>query len=180
MRILGVDPGSRIMGYGIIDAEKQTVSHVTSGCIRLKSEPLPQRLKIIFQQLEFVIQAYQPQQLSIEQVFVSKNVDAALKLGHARGTAICVAVLSDLEIFEYTPRQIKQAVVGKGSADKLQVQHMVKILLNLTGKLQVDTSDALAIALTHHYLNHTANMIGMGSANSNYPHTLKVRGGRLR
>ena len=149
IRIIGIDPGSRITGVGVIDSDGRYNKHVYSTCVRMGKESFPDRLGIIFRGITDVIQTYQPTQMSIEQVFVSNNPSSALKLGQARGAAICAGVMSDLEVHEYSARAVKQSVVGKGSADKDQVQHMVKILLNLSGKLQIDTSDALAVALSH-------------------------------
>ena len=148
-RIIGIDPGSRIMGIGIIDSDGRYNKHVFSTCVRMGKESFPERLGIIYRAITDVIQTHQPQQMSIEDVFVSNNPSSALKLGQARGAAICAGVINGLEVHEYTARAVKQSVVGKGSADKDQVMHMVKILLNLSGKLQVDTSDGLAIALCH-------------------------------
>ncbi len=157
LRILGIDPGSIITGYGVIDASSQQVHAIDFGCVRAGKGPFPERLKLIFQQLTEVIERYSPACLAIENVFVSRNADSALKLGQARGAAICAAVSRDLPVAEYSPREIKQAVVGKGSADKVQVQHMVKILLNLDAIPQVDASDALATSICHwhHYQTHT-------------------------
>jgi len=146
-RIIGIDPGSRIMGIGVLDSDGRYNKHVYSNCVRMGKESFPERLGIIYRAITEVIQTYQPQQMSIEDVFVSNNPSSALKLGQARGAAICAGVIAGLDVHEYTARAVKQS--GKGSADKDQVQHMVKILLNLSGKLQVDTSDALAIALCH-------------------------------
>ncbi len=151
-RILGIDPGSRITGYGIIAAETDRNHHLASGCIRLQDESLPQRLKQIFQSIEGIVQQYEPQELAIERVFMHHNADSALKLGQARGVAICAAVMHGLTVHEYAPRQIKQAVVGGGAAAKFQVQHMVKILLALAQTPPEDASDALAVALCHSHV----------------------------
>lgn len=152
-RILGIDPGSRITGYGIVDVEGQQVRYVDSGCIRLAEESMPIRLMMIHQGIGELVQRYRPQEFAIEEIFVHKNPNSALKLGQARGVALCAAVLAQLPISEYAAKSIKQAVVGKGAADKTQVQYMVKLLLNQTGKIQSDAADALAVALTHaHYL----------------------------
>jgi len=148
-RILGIDPGSRVTGFAIIDHNKQKSQHITSGCIRTEGADFPQRLGIIFQDISTIINQYQPTEMSIEQVFMAKNAGAALKLGQAKGAAICAAINANLAVYEYAPRLVKQAVVGKGSADKQQVQQMVKILLNLQGNLLLDQSDAIAIALCH-------------------------------
>ena len=140
-RVLAIDPGSRVTGYGIIDVLGQEVRYVDSGCIRLADEEMPLRLMMIHQGISELIRTYRPQEFAIEAIFVHKNPASALKLGQARGVAICAA------------KSIKQAVVGKGGAEKTQVQHMVKILLNRSGVIQSDAADALAVALTHaHHL----------------------------
>lgn len=148
-RIMGIDPGSRITGIGIVDSDGRNSQHIYSTCLRLGNAPFPQRLGTIYQEIERIIQAFQPDQMAIEDVFLARNPSSALKLGQARGAAICASVVNGLPVYEYSAREIKQAVVGKGNADKLQVQHMVKLLLNLAGKLQPDTADGLAIALSH-------------------------------
>jgi crossover junction endodeoxyribonuclease RuvC len=155
LRILGIDPGSIVTGYGIIDSDGAHSIHVASGPLRVKADSLPERLKLIFEGITRVIQEYRPQAVAIEKVFMNRNADSALKLGQARGAAIAAAVMQDMPVSEYTPRHIKQAVVGKGSAAKEQVQHMVKILLNHPGELQSDEADALAVALTHGHIGGT-------------------------
>jgi len=155
MRILGIDPGSRITGIGIIESDGRYSKHVFSTCIRLGNASFPDRLGKIYQEIELIIREFQPQQMAIEDVFLSKNPSSALKLGQARGAAICATVMQGVPVFEYSAREIKQAVVGKGNADKSQVQQMVKILLNLQGKIQADTADGLAIALSHAHVGAT-------------------------
>ncbi|HIQ14636.1 MAG TPA: crossover junction endodeoxyribonuclease RuvC [Leucothrix sp.] len=155
MRIIGTDPGSRITGIGIIESDGRYSQHVFSTCIRLGNDAFPIRLGKIYKEIESIIQEYQPQQMAIEDVFLSKNPSSALKLGQARGAAICATVMQSVPVFEYSAREIKQAVVGKGNADKSQVQQMVKILLNLQGKIQADTADGLAIALSHAHVGST-------------------------
>lgn len=148
--ILGIDPGSLKTGFGIINTVGSKNEYIGSGVIRLPAEsPLPARLKIIFRSLIEIIEEYQPQQMAVEQVFVSKSAGSALKLGQARGAAIVAGVHSDLEVFEYEARKVKQSVVGTGAADKFQVQHMVKHLLRLSATPQEDAADALAVALCH-------------------------------
>ncbi|PCI20708.1 MAG: crossover junction endodeoxyribonuclease RuvC [Piscirickettsiaceae bacterium] len=156
MRILGIDPGSRVTGYGVIDVVGREAKYVDSGCIRTGGGALPDRLKKIYQGTQEIIQHYKPQEMAIEQVFMGRNADSALKLGQARAAAICAVFDDDMVVFEYAARQIKQALVGKGSADKTQVQHMVKILLKLQGNPQMDASDALAAALCHMHRDQTA------------------------
>ncbi len=158
-RILGIDPGSRVTGYGIVDVEGSRNSHVTHGCIKTTEADFARRLGEIFSGLSGVIRQFEPDEVAIEDVFVSKNAASALKLGQARGAAICAAVQCGCEVFEYTPRLVKQSIVGKGSAEKEQVQHMVKIMLNLREKIPMDASDALGIALTHAHLHATRSLI---------------------
>ena len=157
MRILGIDPGSRITGFGVIEIVEGKISYVTSGCIRVQGKALPERLKSIFNSVSEIVSDYRPDQLAIEQVFVKNNVDSALKLGQARGAAICAAVTREVEVFEYTPTQIKKAIVGKGHADKAQMQFMVRAILKLPGLPQEDAADALACALCH---RHTSESLG--------------------
>ena len=149
MIILGIDPGSRITGYGLIENHANRLHYIDSGCLKIKGDNLAQKLGYIFQHLSEVISQHQPQQMSIESVFMHKNVDSALKLGQARGAAICAGYQAGLDVFEYAPREIKLAIVGKGGAQKEQVKHMVCHLLSLKQELQMDESDALAIALCH-------------------------------
>jgi crossover junction endodeoxyribonuclease RuvC len=153
-RILGIDPGSRITGIGIIDTDGRRNQHVFSTCLRLGDASFPERLGTIFSELSRIIREYQPLEMAIESVFVSNNPASALKLGQARGAAICAGVIAGLPVAEYSPKEVKQATVGKGGADKAQVQHMVKLLLSLQGRLQVDTADALAVALCHAHASH--------------------------
>ncbi len=153
IRILGIDPGSRLTGYGVIDCDGGQSRYVASGCVRLAAGPLPARLKVIFESVGELIDRYQPTQFAVEQVFVSRNPDSALKLGQARGAAICAGVLRDLPVSEYTPREVKLAIVGRGGAEKSQVQHMIMALLELNACPQSDAADALAVALCH---SHTA------------------------
>ena len=148
-RVLGIDPGSRITGYGIIDMNGRHNIYVVSGCVRTESEHLPDRLKIIFESLREIIAAYRPDQMAIERVFMHRNADSALKLGQARGAAICAGVTHSMPVTEYTPKEIKQAIVGKGGAAKTQVQHMIRALLSLSDVPQADAADALAVALCH-------------------------------
>jgi crossover junction endodeoxyribonuclease RuvC len=151
MRILGVDPGSVITGYGLIDQRDRQSYYVTSGCIRVGKKSFAERLSVIFEDLSVLIEKYQPTLLAIEQVFVHKNVASALKLGQARGVAIVAAARQGLPLAEYSPRQIKKAIVGYGAAEKNQVQQMVQMLLGLSGLPQADAADALAVALCHAY-----------------------------
>lgn len=149
MIILGIDPGSRITGYGVIARKAGKLAYVASGCIRVKEGELAGRLDQIYRGVSEIIAEFSPQQFAIEQVFMARNPDSALKLGQARGAAIVAATQASLPVAEYSARQIKQAVVGKGSAEKTQVQHMVRHLLSLPGTPQADAADALAVALCH-------------------------------
>lgn len=150
IRILGIDPGSRITGYGIIDSDGRRSIHVASGCIRTAgSEGMPARLQAIFRAVQQLMADYHPAAVAVEQVFVARNPDSALKLGQARSAAICATFDVGAEVYEYAARAVKQAVVGLGHADKAQVSHMVAVLLNHREALQVDASDALAVALCH-------------------------------
>lgn len=160
--ILGIDPGSRLTGYGIVADTPQGLRYIASGSIRANAENFPERLKQIFDGVTELVKQFQPDQLAIEQVFVHKNADSALKLGHARGAAICAAQAAGLPVYEYAARQVKQAIVGKGSAEKGQVQHMVKILLGVTGSMQIDASDALGVCLCHAHYQQTRRRLQQG------------------
>ncbi len=149
VRILGVDPGSRITGFGIIQVARGRARYVASGCLRLGAGPMSERLAEIFSHMSAIVNEYRPQQMAIESVFVRLNPSSALKLGQARGVAIAAAVAAGLPVAEYSPTAVKQAVVGTGRADKAQVQHMVARLLALGGPPQADAADALAVALCH-------------------------------
>ena len=163
--ILGVDPGSRITGYGIIECSGRRQTYLGSGCIRTSGDDLSQRLKIIFDGLSEIIRQYQPDQFAIERVFMAKNADSALKLGQARGAAIVAATNADLSVAEYSATQIKNAVVGTGRAKKEQVQHMVQHLLKLPAAPQADAADALGVALCHyHTIQSLAAMSGQAKS----------------
>ena len=149
MRILGIDPGLRITGFGVIDKQGQQLAYVASGCIKTPDGELPERLKVILSSLGEVIAQHQPDQVAVEKVFVNVNPQSTLLLGQARGAAICAAVLANLQVAEYTALQVKQAVVGNGHADKEQVQQMVQRLLKLSGTPSPDAADALACAMAH-------------------------------
>jgi crossover junction endodeoxyribonuclease RuvC len=169
-RIIGIDPGSRCTGYGVIDSDGLRHLYVTSGFVKITGDELPERLGMIFSEISLIIEKWRPKTMGIEQVFMNKNADSALKLGQARGAAICAATHAMLEVGEYTPRAIKKAVVGNGAADKQQIQQMMKLLLKLDFEPQSDEADGLAIALCH--ANHMQmKMLGIAS---------KVRGGRWR
>jgi len=162
-RILGIDPGSRCTGVGIIEVDDDGRSrHLYSAPLDLLAElSFPDRLRRLLTELTAVMDAYRPDEVAIEQVFMARNPDSALKLGQARGAAISAVVLRDLPIHEYAAREVKLAVVGTGGADKSQVQHMVSALLGLQGRLQADAADALAVALTHAHLRVTSARLGV-------------------
>jgi crossover junction endodeoxyribonuclease RuvC len=149
VRILGVDPGLRVTGFGIIEKSGSKLLYVTSGCVRSGAGDLSARLKTILDGLAEVIATNQPHEVAIEKVFVNVNPQSTLLLGQARGTAICAAVLAGLPVAEYTALQVKQSVVGKGHAAKGQVQHMIRRLLALPGDPSPDAADALACAICH-------------------------------
>jgi crossover junction endodeoxyribonuclease RuvC len=155
MLVLGVDPGSLVTGYGIVRKENDRLIHVDGGKISFpQGLPFHQRIHRIFNALIEIIQVYRPNDMSIEDIFFAKNVKSALKIGHVRGAALVAALQCGVKVFEYTPLQIKQSVVGYGRATKEQVRSMVKIILRLDAPLSLDTSDALAIAICHlHWVN---------------------------
>jgi crossover junction endodeoxyribonuclease RuvC len=162
--ILGIDPGSRVTGYGLINAVGNKLEYVDCGCVRTETDSQPERLKIIFNELCLVIEKYSPQEAAIEEVFMGRNASSALKLGQARGSAMVACLSHGLPVAEYSARKVKQAVVGAGGADKLQVQHMVKALLSISDKIAEDAADGLAIAICH--ANTQTSMIKMAGAKS--------------
>jgi crossover junction endodeoxyribonuclease RuvC len=149
VRVLGIDPGSQATGFGVVDATGPRLTYVASGVIRTGDGDFSARLCEIFRCVRAVVAEYRPDEIAIEKVFVNRNPDSALKLGQARGAAICGTADSQAEVFEYATRQIKQAVVGAGNAEKAQVQLMMKSLLKLDGPLAADAADALAAAVCH-------------------------------
>ena len=182
MRILGIDPGLRITGYGVIERSGTTLTYVASGTIRIPSGgELPQRLKAILDGLSEVIGSYRPDNAVVEKVFVNANPQSTLLLGQARGAAICALVLAQLPVAEYTALQIKQAVAGHGKAQKSAVQEMVRRLLKLSGTPGADSADALAAAICHtNHLGAQAALAGQASAGGSLGLLgLKVRRGRL-
>ena len=160
IRILGIDPGSRRTGYGVIDVAGSKIAYISSGIIRLPEKSLPDRLKIIFDGVSEIIEQYHPQHMGIEEVFFAKDPRAALKLGQARGAAIVAGVNAGLPVGEYSARSVKQAVVGTGAADKHQVQVMIKQLLKLSQSPSEDAADALAVAICHAHSMHTNAALG--------------------
>lgn len=155
IRILGIDPGSRLTGYGVVELRGDRAIAITNGCLRVGDGELALRLKQIHLGIQQLIDEFQPEEAAIESVFVHRNVESALKLGQARGTAITAISLKDIPVFEYAPTVIKKSVVGRGNASKPQVQHMVSAILGLQKALQSDAADALAVALCHGHVRNT-------------------------
>jgi crossover junction endodeoxyribonuclease RuvC len=149
LKILGLDPGLRVTGYGVIEKSGAVLTYITSGCIKSPTGELPDRLKNILESVQEVISRFAPGEVAVEKVFVNVNPQSTLLLGQARGAAICAAVAQNLPVSEYTALQVKQAVVGNGHATKEQVQEMVKRLLKLSGYPSADAADALACAICH-------------------------------
>lgn len=151
--VLGIDPGSRTTGYGLVKVSNGKTAYLDSGCIRIvkpnESLPLADRLRIIFDAISNLIADHRPDEVAIEKVFLSKNADSALKLGQARGVAIVAAAVHNLDVAEYSALEVKKSVVGTGRATKEQVQHMVTAILTLNRSPQADAADALAVALCH-------------------------------
>ncbi len=170
MKILGLDPGLRVTGYGVIEKIGATLTYITSGCIKSPDGELPDRLKNILNSVQEVIARYAPGEVAVEKVFVNVNPQSTLLLGQARGAAICAAVAQNLPVSEYTALQVKQAVVGNGHATKEQVQEMVKRLLKLSGYPSADAADALACAICH---AHGGALGGMSTRG------YRIKGGRL-
>ncbi len=163
-RILGLDPGSRVTGFAVLDCHAGQISYVASGGIRAEGSDFPARLQQIFKGVAQLVEEHQPDEVAIERVFMHRNADSALKLGQARGAALSGTFSVPASVFEYAPREIKQAVVGTGAAEKTQVQLMVKRLLKLTGELGADAADALAIALCHAHSRRLRSLLGAAGA----------------
>lgn len=170
IRIMGIDPGSRFTGFGIIDIDGNRLIYQTSGHIKVTGDSVPDKLGIIFSNITELLHQYSPDEAAIEKVFMHRNPDSALKLGQARGAAITAVVNNNCNVAEYSATQIKQSVVGKGNASKDQIQHMIKSILNLGSTLQEDAADALAIAVCHSHHRNLLNGTGVYKG---------VRGGRL-
>jgi len=170
VRILGIDPGLQVTGFGVIEKRGARLAYVTSGCVKTRPGGLAERLGVILDGLAEVIAAHAPQVAAVEKVFVNANPQSTLALGQARGTAICAAVLARLPVAEYTALQVKQAVVGNGHAGKQQVQHMVRRLLELPGDPSPDAADALACAICH---AHGSSLGGLSTRG------LRMKRGRL-
>ncbi len=148
-RILGIDPGSRTTGFGVIDSDGNHSRRVDSGCIRVGDKPWPERLGLIFDGVARLVAEYAPHEMAVEQLIFARDPAAALKLGQARGAVICAGLKGGTQVHEYSPKSVKLAVVGTGGAEKSQVQHMVRILLSLDRHPTEDEADALALALCH-------------------------------
>lgn len=164
IRILGIDPGSRITGYGIVDFHLNHARHVASGCIQVGGGDLTARLRAIFDGITSIVDSEHPAELAVEQVFFHRNAASALKLGQARGAALMAGVTRGLPLFEYSPNQVKQAVTGRGHAPKEQVQHMIKMLLCLRELPTSDAADALAVAICHGHTSQTVARMGKAAA----------------
>jgi crossover junction endodeoxyribonuclease RuvC len=150
MIVLGVDPGSRVTGYGIVEKRSNQISYVHSGCIRSSGNtPFYERIHYIYQSITRIVAQYQPGEMAVEDIFYAKNVQSSLKLGHARGAVLIAGVQCNLRIFEYTPLEIKKSIVGYGRASKEQVRSMVQVILRLKADFELDASDALAAAICH-------------------------------
>lgn len=149
-RILGIDPGSRVTGYGIIDTDQGNLQYVACGVVKTNPRfPFAHRLNEIFEGINEVVQVHDPVIAAVEDVFMASNPRSALKLGHARGAAVVAAMQNGLAVYDYSPRAVKQAVAGYGQAEKTQVQHMIRVLLGLSGIPSSDAADALAVAICH-------------------------------
>lgn len=161
-RILGIDPGSRLTGFGVLDFRGVVPSYVTSGTVKSMDGAFADRLRTIFESISDIVGDYRPDVVAVESVFMHKNAGSALKLGHARAAALCATFGHNVEVFEYAPREIKQAVVGTGAATKEQVQHMVVSILKLDGIPAPDAADALAAALCHGHQQRLHTQLGTG------------------
>jgi crossover junction endodeoxyribonuclease RuvC len=170
-RILGIDPGSRVTGYGVVETDGTRTVHLAGGRIVPQGESLGERLRGVFEGIRRVLEEHAPQEVAVEDVFVARNASSALKLGQARAAAVLPAVLDGLPLYEYTPARVKQAVTGHGRADKAQVQHMVRLLLGLAEALPEDVADGLAVALCHAHTRTTLARLPVAAG---------YRAGRLR
>ncbi|HVN45538.1 MAG TPA: crossover junction endodeoxyribonuclease RuvC [Steroidobacteraceae bacterium] len=148
VRILGLDPGSRRTGFGVIECRGRELRPVAHGCLNVAGAPHATRLRLIFEGLRALLAEHAPAEVAVERVFVSRNADSALKLGQARGAALC-AIPAEVPVFEYAPRAIKLAVVGSGGAEKFQVAQMIRVILSLAERPAADAADALAVAVCH-------------------------------
>lgn len=168
--VIGVDPGSRFTGYGIVRLDDSEPVYLGSGCIRTGNGSLASKLKIIYDGITTLVEQFKPVSMAIEETFLSKNVQSTVKLSEARASAIVAGANLGLAVFEYTPMQIKQAVVGYGWAEKTQVQYMVKNILHLKGEPQSDAADGLACALCHCFTHQSTVAMGKEVANTSSIH----------
>ena len=159
VRILGLDPGSRRTGFGLIESRGSELVAIVHGCLNVTSATPNARLRLIFEGLQALMAEHGPAEVAVERVFVNRNVDSALKLGQARGAALC-AVPRGVPVYEYAPRAIKLAIVGTGSAEKFQVAHMIRAMLSLAERPGADAADALAVAVCH---AHARSLAALGS-----------------
>lgn len=166
VRILGIDPGSRMTGFGIVDVTSTRVSFVDCGTLKIQGDDLGDRLCQIHDGIAAVVREHLPQEVAAEKVFVHRNPASAIKLGQARGVAIVASVSAGLTLSEYSPNEIKQAITGRGHADKQQIQHMVKVLLSLTQMPGTDAADALAVAICHAHVRETRLRLARAAGNS--------------
>ncbi len=160
--IIGIDPGSRVTGYGLVCSRGDRLEHVDHGCIRMEHPEQPERLRQIFESLGDVLRQYAPREAAIEEVFMGRNAASALKLGQSRGSAIVACLANGVPVAEYAPRKVKQALVGNGAAGKQQVQHMVKLLLRIEAGIAEDAADALAVAVCHAHSSQGLARIAAG------------------
>ncbi|HVH83929.1 MAG TPA: crossover junction endodeoxyribonuclease RuvC [Steroidobacteraceae bacterium] len=163
VRILGLDPGSRRTGFGVLECRGAQLTLLAQGCLNVSAAAPAVRLRLIFEGLAALCRDHDPGEVAVERVFVSRNVDSALKLGQARGAALC-AVPGGVPVFEYAPRAIKLALVGSGAAEKFQVAHMVRVLLSVQGPLSADAADALAVAVCHAHTRRLSALVAQQGA----------------
>jgi crossover junction endodeoxyribonuclease RuvC len=149
LTILGIDPGSQVTGFGVIVMQGPKLSYLASGCIRTRGGEIAERLRIIFEGATRLVEEYRPDEICVERVFMHRNADSALKLGQARAAALCGTFIHHVPVHEYAAREVKLAVTGSGGAEKVQVAHMVRKLLAVSGPLAADAADALAVAICH-------------------------------
>jgi len=179
MRILGIDPGSRITGYGIVDLEGSHLDLVSCGCLKLGGGPLVERLAVVYRELSGLIKDFGPHEAAVEEVFMHRNAQSALKLGQARGAAVAAASAHGLSVHEYSSTAVKLATTGRGHAAKQQVQHMIRVLLCLDVSPSVDAADALAVAIAHGHYFTSAERVRT-RAGSESPPPSRRRGRRRR
>ncbi len=153
--IIGIDPGSRVTGYGLVNSRGDRLEHVDHGCIRMTQPEQPERLREIYEGIGRAVEKFAPSEAAVEDVFMGRNAASALKLGQARGSAIVACLSRGVAVSEYSARKVKQAVVGNGAAGKEQVQHMIRVLLGVDDAVPEDAADALAVAICHAHTSHS-------------------------